>query len=78
MVQALGEDDDSPFLGGILVVPSVLQAILSTDYCLVIAAGQLHGGASSLSVESGLFRSLAHPYSVPHTDFLLVRMPVST
>ena len=40
-------------------------------------AGQLEPGTSSLSVESGLFRSLAFPYAAPHTDFLLLRTPVS-
>ncbi|KAL4855489.1 Transcription initiation factor TFIID subunit 1 [Chlorella vulgaris] len=40
--------------------------------------GQLARGTSSLSVESGLFRSLAFPYTPPHTDFLLLRSPAGT
>lgn len=44
---------------------------------LLPCAGQLEPGSSSLSVESGLFRSLAFPYAPPHTDFLLLRSPVS-
>ena len=43
---------------------------------LAPGAGQLAKGGSSLSVESGLFRALAHPYAPPHTDFLLLRAPV--
>ena len=38
--------------------------------------GQLPPGASSLAVESGLFRALAHPYDPPPSDFLLLRSPV--
>lgn len=40
------------------------------------AAGQLAKGASSFSVESGLFRAPAHPYVPPYSDFLLLRSPV--
>lgn len=40
-------------------------------------AGQLPKGASSLSVETGLFRSLAYAYDPPSSDFLLLRSPVS-
>lgn len=38
--------------------------------------GQLPPGSSSLAVESGLFRALAHPYEPPSSDFLLLRSPV--
>ena len=41
-------------------------------------AGQLAPGSHSLSVESGLFRSLAHPYAPPSSDFLLIRAPAGT
>lgn len=43
----------------------------------ILCAGQLAKGSNSLSVESGLYRALAHPYDPSHTDFLLLRSPVS-
>lgn len=60
-----------------LVSPPTSPLLFTVMTHAVTCAGQLEPGASSLSVESGLFRSLAFPYAPPHTDFLLLRTPVS-